>query len=119
MNTIIKSATAACGALALSGAYAQAGSYGGIKDPLGVSVPQAQADRTIPIDATTRWVNVKRMETVRFVVGQGSAAKTFTWRFDGLPNQPFGLDQIAPAGTLGGQAVTVYVARNRQIDGGR
>ena len=54
---------------------------------------------------------------MRFVVGDGTAQKTFTWRFDTLPSRPFSLNVIAPQGVLGGQQVTVYVARNRIQDG--
>ena len=83
----------------------------------GSMAADGQAERTIPIRPDTRWVNVTRAETVRFVVGDGTAQKTFTWRFDTLPSRPFSLNVIAPQGVLGGQQVTVYVARNRIQDG--
>lgn len=89
----------------------------GIKNPLGVPVSLDQADRTIHIDDHTHWVNVTRMESVRFVVGDGGDAKAFAWRFDGVPQRPFTLDRIAPAGTPGSQGVTVYVSRNAAIEG--
>ena len=113
-------ATALCG-LALTSALAQGTStLGQIKDPYGSAAPEAQAERTIQIGPNTRWVNVNRLETVRFVIDQGGAQKTFTWRFDAQPLRPFGLSAVAPAGALGQQQVTVYVARNRYIDrGGR
>jgi hypothetical protein len=116
MNTITNTLIAAVlGAFAIS---ASAHSTG-IKDPLGVPIAQEQAERTVQIDGNTHVVNVKRMENVRFVVGNGSDAKTFAWRFDGLPQRNFKLSQIAPASALGGQDVTVYVARDAQLDGGR
>lgn len=72
-------------------------------------------ERTIRIDADTHAVNVVRMETIRFELSNG---KTFTWRFDGLPQRTVKLDQIAPAGAIGTQPVSVFVSRNKQIDGG-
>ena len=103
---------AALGALAIGNASAST-----VKDPLGTPVAQEQAERTIQIDGSTRWVNVKRMENVRFVIGNGSDAKSFTWRFDGVDMRPFKLGQIAPAGALA-QDVTVYIAPNEQLIGG-
>jgi hypothetical protein len=108
--------TAAISALAYS-ASAQAAPLN--DNPLGVSAAQEQAERTVRIDSNTRWVNVKRMETVRFELGHGSDAKAFTWRFDGQPQRWMKLNEIAPEGALGAHDVTVYVARNEQLDGGR
>src|SRR6266851_1821022 len=48
-------------------------------DVLGHSVQLAAAQRTIVINAKTKWVNVKHGETVRFVAG----GQEFTWAFDG------------------------------------
>lgn len=119
MNFIHPLVAAALGGLVLSSAWAQGpASMGNIKDPYGYSVPETQAERTIQIGPDTRWVNVNRMETVRFVINQGGAQKTFAWRFDRAPLRPFNLGDVAPTGSLGAQQVTVYVARNRHIDGG-
>jgi len=119
MKTIGCLVATALGGLALSSTMAQGPStMGQIKDPYGSVAPEAQAERTIQIGPNTRWVNVNRMETVRFVIDPGGAQKTFTWRFDALPLRPFSLSAVAPAGALGPQQVTVYVARNRYLDGG-
>ena len=59
------------------------------------------------------------MENLRFVVDNVSDAKIFDWRYDGLPQRNFMLSQTAPVSALGGQDVTVYVARDAQLDGGR
>ncbi len=118
MKTIVATfVTAAISALAYSSGPVQA--MPRMNELLGSPASQEQADRTVHIDAKTRWVNVKRMETVRFEVGSGPDAKTFTWRFDGLPQRWVKLDQIAPADAVGSHEVIVYVARNEQVDGGR
>jgi hypothetical protein len=119
MNAVRHLVFIALGGLALSSAIAQgAPSLGNIKDPWGYAVPDNYAERTVTIDQGTRWVNVTRMETVRFVVKQGGAQKTFTWRFDGFPRRSFSLNDVAPAGVLGQQQVMVYVGPNRYLDGG-
>lgn len=83
----------------------------------GQAASDGQAERTIEIRPDTRWVNVTRMETIRFVINREGAQKAFTWRFDTLPLRPFELAEVAPQGALGQQQVTVYVARNRDLDG--
>ncbi len=118
MKTIVATfVTTAIGLLVYSSAPAQAMPQ--MSELLGSPTTQEQADRTVRIDANTRSVNVKRMETVRFEIGSGPDAKAFTWRFDGLPQRSVRLNQIAPAGVVSNHDVTVYVARNAQIDGGR
>lgn len=72
----------------------------------GTPVHGGQADREIRLDSTARWVNVQQSETIRFVVG----AQSFMLKFDTLGTRPFDLKQVAPAGVLGGAAITVYVA---------
>ncbi|WP_195763612.1 CzcE family metal-binding protein [Duganella guangzhouensis] len=65
-------------------------------------------DRTIDLDANTKYVNVEDGETVQFVT-QG---QHFTWHFDTFPNQSeFKLQSIAPAGVNVGNT-EVYVASN-------
>jgi len=70
--------------------------------------PQARsADRTIAIDADTKHVNVEGGEIVRFTVG-GNA---FEWLFDTYgTGRVFDLKEIAPAGTLDGRDIKVYVS---------
>ena len=76
------------------------------KAPVERAAVSADAGRTIDITDTTKWVNVKHGEVVRFV----SKDQQFTWYFDGLSQpRPFDLAQIAPAG-FAAQRVTVYVA---------
>jgi hypothetical protein len=72
---------------------------------LGDVVSANQATRTIQITAATRYVNVKRGETVRFV----DNGRQFTYFFDGASGESsFDLRQVAPAGMLDHQ-VTAYV----------
>lgn len=73
----------------------------------GTPMHEGNADRTIVLDAATKWVNVTGGETVKFIVN----GKSFSWRFDTNNLAPvFDLDQIAPAGMLSGQRIKVYVA---------
>jgi len=70
------------------------------------TIVTAVADRTITVDAKTKWVNVTHFEVVRFV----SDGREFTWYFDGLAqSRPFDLREVAPAGFVD-HGVTVYVA---------
>ena len=65
-------------------------------DLLGTPVQSAAAaDRTVSIDASTRWINVNQGEVVKFVAG----GKEFAWTFDGVPSS-FQLNQVAPEGAL-------------------
>lgn len=110
---------AAVGSFVLSAAGAQSSStIGHIKDPFGYSVPESQAERTVQIGSKTRVVNVTRMETNRFVINDVGVQKSIAWRFDVLPRRAFSLDELAPAGGMASQQVTVYVASNRYLDGG-
>src|SRR3979490_449622 len=65
-------------------------------DVLGHPAQLAAAQRTIVINAKTKWVNVKHGETVRFVAG----GRAFPWGFGG-PASSFELHRVAPAGRLG------------------
>ena len=72
---------------------------------LGSLVPPAHSQRTITINADTKWVNVTQGEEVRFVAG----ATDFAWKFDGPGARSFDLQQVAPAGALP-RSITVYIA---------
>ena len=75
---------------------------------LGEPVAPEQAERTVVITPTTRYVNVTEGDVVKFVAN-GAA---FAWNFDSPPEiSSFELNRVAPAGALD-HAVTVYVARN-------
>jgi hypothetical protein len=76
---------------------------------LGSAAPATAAERTITINADTKYINVTGGTTVRFVVGDQS----FTWSFQtgGTHIVPFDLGLLAPAGTLN-HRVVVYVADN-------
>jgi hypothetical protein len=72
---------------------------------------QAPADgsfeRVIKITPETASISVYRMETVEFIDQQ--TGTSFVWRFNTPRTENFPLGEIAPAGFLGGQAVTAYV----------
>lgn len=93
--------TSACLALGAQAAGATYSRYGGI-------INHAASDKTVTIDADTKYVNVTDGETVKFVEGSDQ----FTWTFNtlrGAGEMP--LSAIAPAG-FNGRKVEVYVASN-------
>lgn len=65
------------------------------------------ADREIRIGPDAKWVNVTHDETVRFVTSNG---KSFTYRFDTGNAFAIELNKVAPAGVLGNQRITAYIA---------
>jgi hypothetical protein len=78
---------------------------------LGEPVAPEQAERTIVITPTTKYVNVTEGDVVKFVAN-GTA---FAWNFDSPPEiSSFELNRVAPAGALD-HRVTVYVARNVEL----
>ena len=113
MRSIHTLVTASLVSLTAASAWAQPVSSAAF----GSMAADGQDERTIPVGPDTRWMNVTRAEPVRFVVGDGTALKTFTWRFDTQPSRPFSLNVIAPQRVHGGQQVAVYVTRNRIQDG--
>lgn len=72
----------------------------------------AEAPRIITIRPDTRWVNVHRLETVRFVIEGSHDEPGFVRRIDGSANS-FPLKEIAPSGVSGVELVRVYVAPDR------
>ena len=67
------------------------------------------AARVVKIDSGTKYLNVTRLETVRFDLG----SKSVTWKFDTLGTAPFSLAKVIP----GAEGVTVYVAENPAYTG--
>ena len=91
--------------LTLSAAALSAGAATMSTDLLGEPAQASAAVRTLVINGTTKYVNVKHGEVIRFVAN----GREFVWNFDGLAQpQPFDLSQIAPAGAVD-HSVTVYV----------
>jgi hypothetical protein len=95
--------------LAVAGMVASLAASAAVRaDLLGDPSPANQAQRTIVITPTTKYVNVTEGDVVRFVVD----GQTFVWNFDGSPDiNSFPLNRVAPAGVLD-HTVTAYVARN-------
>lgn len=91
MKVNLLSCVAAAASIASMGAQA--------RDPnpelLGEVVPVAQAERTITITPSTRWVNVTKGETVRFVDEDREFAVHFERSADS-----FDLNALAPTGSL-------------------
>lgn len=78
----------------------------------GAAVSGGSADRTINLDAATKWVNVTEGETVRFT----RAGKSFSWHFSTLNNASFDLSAIAPK-DVDVRNVRVYVSADPAIGG--
>ena len=76
--------------------------------PYGYATSGAAA-RVVKIDSGTKYLNVTRLETVRFDLG----SKSVTWKFDTLGTAPFSLAKVIP----GAEGVTVYVAENPAYTG--
>jgi hypothetical protein len=73
---------------------------------LGDVVPVAQATRTIQIAPATRYVNVFRGETIRFLAN----GQQFGYFFDGAQDEDsFDLRQVAPPGILD-HPVVAYIS---------
>lgn len=76
---------------------------------LGSAAPVGSAERTIVINADTKYVNVEGGSTVRFVID----GQSFAWSFQtgGSHISPFDLARLAPAGALN-HKVIVYVSND-------
>lgn len=75
-------------------------------------VQSAAVEKVIKIEPDTRWVNVRRLETIRFIVGEGAHQIDFVRRIDGNASS-FSLKDIAPKAATGLDQVTVFVAPDR------
>ncbi len=69
----------------------------------------ATPSRTITVNASTRHINVTRLETVALKVGD----KTVNWTFDTLGKNSFPLSKIVP----GADKVTVYLEESPLYSG--
>lgn len=84
---------------------AAAAHAGDIPQPYGTPVQTESAQREIKIQSATRYVNVERGETVRFVTPQGA----FVWNFDTDRNRSqFDFAQIVPQ-AVSGNGIRVFV----------
>src|SRR5258707_12961446 len=64
-------------------------------DMFGNPAQTSAAQRTVVIDAKTRWVTVERGDVVKFVAN----GQEFAWAFNGLASS-FDLNRVAPTGVL-------------------
>ena len=77
-------------------------------DTFGNPVQTSAAQRTLVIDAKTRWVTVERGDVVKFVAN----GQEFVWAFNGLASS-FDLNRVAPPGALD-RNLKVYVWPNAE-----
>jgi Heavy-metal resistance protein CzcE len=80
-------------------------------DLLGQPAVPEQAQRTVVITPTTRYVNVTEGDVVRFIAN----GVVFAFNFDSSATSSFTLNRVAPPGALD-HTVTVYVARNLETE---
>jgi hypothetical protein len=74
-------------------------------------------DRVIRVTDQTRYVNVMRFETIRFLISDAQGQeRSFDWRFDQFEKRAFPLSDIAPGGLLGNRTVQVYIQRDPPSD---
>src|SRR5262245_30048510 len=113
IQSLILAATAIV--LAGAGHSAWAGDAGAAL--AGSTTAAATPDRVIRITDRTRYVNVSRYETVRFVIaGPPGKESSFDRRFDQNDQRVFPLSDIAPSNFLGGRSIQVYVQRDPPSD---
>jgi hypothetical protein len=106
-RTLIAAFALAAGT-AVSMAPAQAMNHPPKLADIGTAVATGSANRTIVVDAQTRWINVTNGETVRFDVN----GRQFTFAFDAWNNiNSVDLSAIAP-GDVMAPMVRVYIAPN-------
>jgi hypothetical protein len=77
-------------------------------DMLGNAAQPSAAQRTVVIDAKTRWVTVERGDVVKFVAN----GQEFAWVFNGMASS-FDLNRVAPTGALN-RDLKVYVWPNAE-----
>ena len=77
-------------------------------DMFGNPAQASAAQRTVIIDAKTRWVTVERGDVVRFVAN----GQEFAWAFNGMASS-FDLNRVAPTGALN-RDLKVYVWPNAE-----
>lgn len=87
--------------------FAGANAVAQVADPFGMAANRVMPEREIPVNASTKYVNVAQGEIVKFV----SQGKSFTWKFDTFGLLPFSFSKIAPQGFDSVNA-TVYLSPN-------
>jgi hypothetical protein len=93
---------------AFAGASAHAYPFTGASADYGQIVSTSAVDKTIQVDASTRWANVTDGQTVRFDVD----GKSFTFNFSGWPGaHAVDLAKIAPQ-DIAVPHILVYIAAN-------
>ena len=73
---------------------------------LGSPGPDNVFNRVITISPNTKWVNVNRDESIKFI--DEASGKSFVWQFK-TPATKFDLSKVAPSGILSGRRIDAYV----------
>ena len=107
----MKRSSLALAAVAIGLMAAGAARAEGSTDLAGQEVPVSQAQRTVVVTPSTRWVNV----THRDIVKLESNGKDIAFDFSGVNNQTVDLASIAPAGMVD-HPVKVYVGDNSELN---
>lgn len=103
--------------LAAAAPYAGAADWGAAlkRGDLGTAQPQATtAQKTIKINASTKYVNVEHFELVKFENDKG---QSFVWKFDSLQDYGYPLSVIAPKEFAAGE-IRVYIRHPAEHKGG-
>ena len=98
---VVAALTLSAASLAVNASMTQA-------DVFGNPAQASAAQRTIVIDAKTRWITVERGDVVKFVAN----GQEFAWAFNGLASS-FELNRVAPSGVLD-RNLKVYVWPNAE-----
>jgi hypothetical protein len=96
--------------LGLTSAFAE---HGKVDSKFGSPAHSVAFDRQIEVGPNTRWANVVKNETVKFVVTNGDGSQdSFIWRFDTLGTPAIDLRSLAPSSLSGTPAIKVYVSKD-------
>lgn len=103
-------------ALAAAASYATAADWGGAlrRGDLGTPSQTSAAERTVKVNASTKYVDVMHYETVKIENDKG---QSFVWKFDSLGEYGFPLQVIAPKDFAAGET-RVYIRHPARHMGG-
>lgn len=88
------------GVAALAATFGVLADHPAVSTNLGTPVHAESFDRVIPIGPKTRWANVTRNETIKFVITTAKGkTRSIVWRFDTLGTPVIELRSIAPPAT--------------------
>ena len=107
MKRLFRSARAVVGIVAALTLASGASAVGySLDQDLGSPGPDHVFNRVITISPNTKWVNVNRDESIKFI--DASSGKSFVWQFK-TPATKFDLSRVAPPGIWSGRRIDAYV----------